>query len=344
MKKTIAMVILLATMSILLSGCDDRANTSSTKGYQLSAWTTYWDYKNVPNEINILGDNLTEIVYFGAYFDQSNHLFIPKETQRTFQEIKNMPDSLRYKNYLAIVNDKVNSKGKTSLKSRDLLYELFANEKSVDQHINDIVNLACEGGYDGVEIDYEAIKGTDLWHMYLNFTSRLYQKLKEHNLKMRIDLESSAPINKLKFPEGPEYVMMCYNLYGADSKPGPKADKKFLQAMADKMAALPGKKSLAIATGGFDWSENGKVEDITEQEADSLLKKYSIIPQRDSEKSNALTFKYSDQSGLKHQVWFADGLTLSSWITTIKNKGDFYISLWRLNGNNKDSLKLLSNS
>lgn len=341
MKRTITVLILLAIISILLSGCANRANTAAPKSLQLSAWTTYWDYKNVSDEIKILGDNLTEIVYFGAYFNQRNHLFIPKETQLTFQEIKNMTNSIRYKNYLAIVNDKVNSDGKTSLKSTALLYELFSNEKTVDQHINDIVNLASEGGYDGVEIDYEAIKSDDLWHMFLNFTCRLYQKLKEHNLQMRIDLESSAPIGKIKFPEGPEYVMMCYNLYGADSKPGPKADKKFIQVMADKMASLPGKRSLAIATGGFDWSQNGKVKDITEQEADSLLKKYSIIPRRD-ENSNDLTFKYSDQSGLEHEVWFADGLTLSSWITTIKNKGDFNISLWRLSGNNKESLKLLS--
>ncbi len=43
-------------------------------------------------------------------------------------------------------------------------------------------------------------------------------------------------------------------------------------------------------------------------------------------------FKYTDEDGIEHEVWYADKNTLNSWMQVIKEKG-YGISLWRLGGN-----------
>jgi spore germination protein YaaH len=342
MRRAKALLIFFIVILLIPAGCGGRPEADVRKGAGgLGAWVVYWDCDNVSEEIESLGDNLQNISYFAAYFDKNNQLFVPEQATKVFKKVRQSESNRKYTNYLSIVNDKINSDGKTSLKSTDLLQELFSDDKTVDRHIENIVDIAVSEGYDGVEIDYEAIKkDTVLWNKFLNFTKKLYKRLNENHLKMRIDLEASSPVDMLKFPEGPEYIIMCYNLYGATSEPGPKADIKFIADLADKMSCLPGKKVLAFATGGFDWAENEKAKAMTEQQAVSLQKQYSITPLRD-ESSQALTFKYTDDSGKKHEVWFADGATLTAWMKSAENKS-FGISLWRLNGNREESLKQVS--
>lgn len=291
-------------------------------GFRYSFKWNLWIEKNIQN-----------ISYFAAYYNDKNQLIFPDETVKTFQYVRNEFKNNKWASYLTIVNDKMIKDGVFYHKDTALLYELFKSDKSIKKHADEIISLALSGGYEGIEIDYEAIKkDMELWRLYEKFCSYLYKKASEAGLHMRVVLEPNAPIEKLKLPEGPDYIMMCYNLHGPKTKPGPKADKEFIKNMVKKMSALPGHKGFALATGGFDWNENGEVKAVAQIQAKQLIKEYNSVVIRDGE-SYAITFSYKDEEEKKHEVWYADMITINYWMDIIAGYGDYGISIWRLGGN-----------
>lgn len=305
---------------------------------ELSVWQVYWSNDEMIRELELLKESVHNVIHFAAYFNAENELFIPKEI---VGQNKVINTNEKYKHYLSFVNDKILSDGSSSLKDTTLLYELFHDSNTMEQHMNNICGIAIENGYDGIEIDYEAMKDDlVLWKLYLNFIQKLYQKTQGLDLELRVVLEPSAPLddietNKLSFPNGPQYVMMCYNLHGYGSEPGAKADKKFTMELTQKMKLLSPNIELAFSTGGFDWDEEGNVKALTESEAKTLHNGSKVIRE---EESAALTFNYQDKEGKNHTVWYADGTTIQEWMEIGRNNGISKFSLWRLNGNEGESL------
>ncbi|WP_051531281.1 hypothetical protein [Clostridiisalibacter paucivorans] len=337
MKKSIMFFLAICMIAVIIIWYTENSNEDKEDLY-LSVWNVYWDTENVDYEIELLRDAAKEISYFAAYFDSNNNIFIPEKTEKTFEYTSTNFSGKDYDHYLTIVNDKINIDGSSSLKDTKLLYELFLNEKTMEEHIEEILKLVMEEGYDGVEIDYENIKkDMDLWDLFADFCNKLYFRLAENNIKMRIVLGPTAPLQDIRLPVGPDYVMMCYNLYGKHSGPGPKADEGFILDLVDRMDYIEGKKYFAFATGGFDWDNQGEIWAITEKEAKDILKKYNITPKRD-EKSKSITFNYIDENNVEHEVWFADGKTLTFWMDIVRKRGNNNFSLWRLNGNTEESL------
>jgi spore germination protein YaaH len=351
MKKSVLNLCLLL-ICIIIAGCSNKGGSSrdkeeTQKDYQdtanekkesfkgkFSVWTTYWDTKTIDNEIGSLQEHIDSICYFAAYFKEDKQPFIPEKVTDTYGRIQTDFKPLAFKSYLTFVNDLLLEDGSSSLKDTELLYTLLSSEKIRRNHINEILQMTMQGGFDGIEIDYEGMKkDIALWNLYVQFVNELYQAAVEDDILVRIVLEPGIPVEEhFKFPDGPEYVMMCYNLHGYGTKPGPKANKEFLLEMINKMEELPGKVNFAVATGGFDFAKDGKVVQVTQQEAGQLIEEHSTTPTRD-EKSKSLVFSYIDDSGMSHEVWFADKETIQYWFDVIKEAGDYELSLWRIGGN-----------
>ncbi|MBU3144368.1 glycosyl hydrolase [Clostridium sp. CF012] len=293
----------------------------------LSAWVAYWDL-NSDREIKTLDMELKNICYFAVNFNSTNELVMPENLIDYYNKTK----SYDYNKYITIVNDKINSDGSSILKDRNLLKSLFNNSDLRSTHIQEIINLAVKYDFDGIEIDYEQIKNDmKLWDDYILFINELYQKAERKGLKVRVILEPNIPFEKLSFAKGPTYVIMCYNLHGGFSEPGEKANPKFIRELMEKTSKIPGKKDFAIATGGFNWASSGKNTSLSETEANRILKEYGSKAERDDE-SQCLFFNYTDEKNIEHEVWYADKITLESWMKVIIEKG-YDISIWRLGGN-----------
>lgn len=318
---------------------ETKIEATNKKEVEFSAWTVYWDNSDSEKEIETLKENLDNIIHFAAYFDADNKLFVPNETTDFFRRLKTGHPDLNCKHYISFVNDKINKDGSSSLKDTKLLAQLFKSEKSMEEHAKEVLSIAQSGGYDGVEIDYEAIrKDTALWNKFAKFIEILYAYTSQNGFELRVVLEPSAPLGEISFPEGPEYVMMCYNLYDSGTTPGPKADKEFIKGLCQKMSAVSGKKTFAFSTGGFDWQHEGGCTALTESAAAEIALKNGKKPSRD-EASGALYFSYYDENEKLHEVWYADGETIRIWAECVKQNGGGNISLWRLCGNEQESLK-----
>ena len=302
------------------------------EGQMVTVWDVYWDLEDTDKELRQLGESVSGICHFGAYFQEDDRLFIPSELNLyTKQVMQQYPD---VSHFLTVVNDIRYNSGTAAQKDTELLNRLLASEQTMEAHADQILKLVQEGGYDGVELDYERIReNMGLWEKYLQFIQILYGKTKTLGLKMRVLLEPQTPMEQLEFPEGPCYIMMCYNLHSSGTDPGPKADQEFLRECIQKMAGVSNDSSgVALALGGYDFDENGNAVQVTEKEAVSLRAVFGGEPERDPD-SAALSFTYEDEEEKKHTVWYADDETIRQWMEYVRDAGETNISLWRLGGN-----------
>lgn len=292
----------------------------------LTVWSAYWDCQGNAETILKNKDSIQTASLFAAYF-QEDTLFIPESTLDTLQALR--AGGWDRAIYLSVVNDVI--AGGTSIQKDTAILHTVLSEPHAEAHARELVTLAKSNGFDGIEIDYEKIrKDMELWDRFLHFEEALITIAREENLGVRIILEPSTPVEQLTFPQGAEYVVMCYNLYGGGTDPGPKTNLSHLASLYDRFRVLPN-ISFALANGGFDWAESSTSPSaLTASEAAALAQESGAAPQRE-ESSGAISFQYA-KDGVLHTVWYADSETLSIWAKKLAACAGSAvpISLWRL--------------
>ncbi|MGL4912349.1 MAG: glycosyl hydrolase family 18 protein [Romboutsia sp.] len=322
-KKIYFILIILFVGIFILIYKNHKIDSIKTKE-DISAWIVDWDLERGLEETKNLGIDFTSTQVFAAYFDENENIFVPN----------NLLDS-NYKDldkvYITVVNDIVKKDGSSIHKDSEIIKNILMDSKKSKFHIEDLVNLVCEGGFYGLDLDYEKIDD-DMWDEYVIFIDKLGKELKKRDKELRVILEPRSPIDKVNLPNDYEYVMMAYNLYGYHSGPGPKADKKFIKKLSHSTNNNTTNVRMAFSLGGFDWCEKDNPKPLTNTEAKELLKKTKSEEYRD-EKSGTLNFNYIDSDGKKHQVWYSDETTIKIWINVAKENGISKFALWRLGGN-----------
>lgn len=296
---------------------------------ELTVWSVYWDCEDDWDVLKEQGQKLHAVSLFAAYFEDGV-LKIPEPVERMQGKISRSEKTKELGTYLSVVNDVVKG-GKTTQKDTEILQTLLGTEESREAHATELVKIAVEGGYGGIEIDYEKIRSDlGLWENFLKFENVLIEKAEQEGLGIRIILEPSTPADQLSFPDGAEYVVMCYNLYGNGTDPGPKADFAFLEEMVRKFQGLPN-VSYALANGGYDW-ESGSKKAVQRRasEIEALIRETGSTAERD-EDSGALSVSCRID-GKDHTIWYADETTLAMWAEKLRELSgtDVKISLWRM--------------
>lgn len=346
-RKNMWMILSVLGILPLLAGCGMKTEKAETEqipqeivsekeqqegmeNVSYTVWNAYWNLDGVEAQIEEMASDIQNVSYFAAYFDKDDNVFIPEETIAFYEQTGEAYHARGWDCYLTIVNDQILADGSSALKSTDLLYRLLSDEETYQAHAEEIIALTRQYGYDGLEIDYENIrKDETLWGYFTPFIEYLYERCEEESLTLRVIIETNIEPEKIDWVEGPVYVVMCYNLYGGHSEPGPKADRNFLDEIMGKMSYVPGPVDYALANGGFDWGDDGKVSNITTQKAEQLLAEFGGTVQRD-DKSKAKYFTYTDENGMGHEVWYADDETMQAWMAWISAGGNHQFSIWRL--------------
>ena len=311
---------------------------SQTKTIAYGAWIPYWDYPDAIGEIDLADGSLETVVAFAAVFDGGGNPFLLDQMTQC-QDCLNILYSESHTVYLSVVNDMEVEDGVFDGKSVPLLRTLLATDESIDRHIEALMRLLYDSGAKGLEIDYEGIKkDVLLWARYTRFLEKLYQRTSAEGYALRAVLSWDSA-RYASFPEGPTYSVMCYNLYGLHSGPGPKADRAFLQETFDICSRLPGRVAMAFATGGFDWYQDGTIQALTQTRAEERIASAAVPKDellRDPE-SGALHCTFT-ADGQTHELWYADGTTLAYWRSLALEAGYDSFDLFRLGGNDLDQL------
>ncbi len=333
----VLMFLFVFSLAACTKAEENNFDSNIDKKGEFSAWIAYWDIDNGIKELSKVGENISSVSAFALYFKNDGSLFVPDAIREKYSEISNLTHKNNVNFYMCVVNDVVDGNGNVVQKDTNVIKKLLGDQKERNRHIDELISFATSNGYFGIEIDYEKLDET-VWPNFVTFCKELHEKCVSKNLDLRVVLEPKAPLDRYTLPDGPEYIMMAYNLYGASTEPGPKADLEFIRALAEKMNKVSGKKWFAFSAGGFDWQTGGEVSDVTETEALNLINIYKCLPARD-EKSGCLYFYYTDTSGKDHTVWYADNITFNIWTNTAKECGYENVYLWRFGGNTSATLE-----
>lgn len=300
-----------------------------SKEVSYTLWNAYWNLEGVEAQTEQLAEHVKNVSFFAAYYDKDDTAFIPQNTTDFFAANGAAYQERGWVRYLTVVNDQIKEDGSSDQKSTELLYRLLEKEETHRAHADSLVALAKDAGYDGLEIDYENIrKDNTLWGYYMNFIAYLYERCSAEGLLLRVVIETNIESDKISWVEGPTYCVMCYNLYGSHSGPGPKADHEFLLSVMDKMKNVPAPVDYALANGGFDWGKDGSVTSLTTKQAQILAAEFAAECKTDA--SGAKYYTYTDENGVSHEVWYGDQETLEIWMKWLQEGGNWEYSIWRL--------------
>ncbi len=315
--------LLCSALLFTMSGCG-----AAQSGNWDCVWCVYWD-TDIEEELTELKDNIGAVSLFSCYFDDEGKIYMPKELPELGKEIEHMGFSSAY---LSFTNDVQHADGSSTQKDAALLKGLWKDENRMQTLADEVLAAAQLMDVSGIEIDFENIKEPEMWSDYSRFLHILWEKAKAQNLSMRVVLGVNAPIETCSFPEGPAYAVMCYNLYGTHSGPGPKADTEFLTETAKKFSSLQNVE-YALAAGGFEWDADDKaVRSLTQEDAEALQAETKSVSERD-ELSQAQHYTY-EKEGSRFTVWYGDAQTLAAWRSVIlQTDQDARFNLWRAGGN-----------
>ncbi|MCC8179312.1 MAG: polysaccharide deacetylase family protein [Planctomycetes bacterium] len=312
-----------------------------------AAWMVEWDAAAGWAETPALAQNLATIQVFGAVFGPDDNPTLPPRLTAWLEQNPGLGNragrsSPGPKLLLTVVNDIVRPDGSSSLKDADLVSRLMATPASRAEHRRRLLALLESGNFAGLDIDYEQVKDAD-WPVLLSFCGDLAAELRSAGRMLRVVIEPKSKYHRQPLPAGPEYTVMCYNLFGSHSGPGPKADPALIARMGEFRRRSGRNVRLALATGGFVWQENGKTVSINETDAAALAAQYGAKPVRDVN-SGCLVFSYTTAAGESHECWYADGATLAGWIQTGRDHGFTDFDIWRLGGNVESSLRQVADA
>ncbi len=308
---------------------------SYATSFSYGAWIPYWEKDKALEEARAISSGLDSIVAFMCLFDTEDRLTMPEETEEILFELMSL-SSRHGKVFLSVVNDAERVSGGYENKSTALLSRLFSTQEQQRRHIVQLLSLIDQYKPDGLELDYENIrKDRALWSSYMKLVEALWTVCQQESIRLRVVLPWDAP-RYTTLPQGPEYVVMCYNLYGTHSGPGPKADYTFLRTVCELYRVVPGSVRMAFATGGFEWTGK-KVLARTQRQSEERLASVGVTPERDPE-SGVLHACFMEDGALC-DLWYADGTTLALWRDLCAEYGYTSFDLFRLGGNDLSDME-----
>lgn len=311
-------IVLILVLSLSLIGCTSNQNNvkiASSSSNTYNTWCTYWmSDKKVIQKLKQKESNLAVVNFYAAYYNGEN-LYVPNEILQLYESSK----TLKFKKYITVVDDIEN---KSSDTKDTIIKQKLRNEETIKKHINELVTMVKQYQFDGIELDYQKVNDElELWPNYISLINKLYVALNKENKGLRIILNDETPLKTICLPNGPQYVMRCYDLFNATTKPGPKADRAYLESLKERTSNIKDIE-YALSIGGYDWGK--EAVSISVEEAEALAKKKQVEVKRDP--SGACYYQYI-QSDTTHTVWYSDDKSIMSWQEMLDNKK---VSIWKI--------------
>lgn len=206
--------------------------------------------------------------------------------------------------------------------------------------ITNITSSLKANGYKGVNVDLEGVYYYDRSY-YSTFISELYNALKPQGLMVTAavpaktyDSTTDGWSGAFDYAKIASYVdqlvLMTYDEHYPGGTPGPIASIGWVQNVINYAVTVVPKEKILLGTAayGYDWSSNGtKAYSISQ--CNNLAATYGVQIQLDPV-SQCPYFSYTDNTGIKHTVWFENGTSLAYKLDLVNTFNLSGIAIWRL--------------
>lgn len=227
----------------------------------------------------------------------------------------------------------------------ELVARLVGDEKLRAAHVAAITRLVRDGGWRGVDIDYESLPESSR-DGYSAFVAELAEALHALAAPARLSVTLHAKTAEPGDWHGAraqdwtaigaaadEVRLMAYDHATASSAPGPVAPLSWVERVfALATATIPlDRISAGLPTYGYDWV--GPSDGVPVQWADvqAIATRHGATPQWDQD-AGTPWLRYVDDRGREHTIWYEDGRALAAKLDLALRHGINRVALWRLGG------------
>lgn len=227
--------------------------------------------------------------------------------------------------------------------SPNLAHQVLNNPTARTNLVNNIFYLVSRKGYGGVNIDFERVRAEDR-DLFTGFLRQLRDRLRPagYVLTIAVPAKTSEDIPWLR---GYDYggigsvvdymFIMAYDWHHSGSEPGPVAPiTEIRNTIQFAIESVPRRKIiLGGPLYGYDWLipyRPGTVAPaISNQRAIETAMRYQS-PIQYSEEYESPFFRYRDQQGQTHEVWFEDVRSVSAKLILVREFGLQGVGAWQL--------------
>ncbi|WP_157987419.1 glycosyl hydrolase family 18 protein [Jiangella endophytica] len=207
-------------------------------------------------------------------------------------------------------------------------------------HVAAIAATAEESGWDGIDVDYEALEPGD-YAAFGAFLGDLGRALHADGRRLTVALPAGtaadrpelAPLYRLAGAAADEVRVMTYDYAWEGSSPGPVAPVGWVEDVVRFVVeSVPRERVvLGLAAHGYDWpGTGGNGADLMYAEAVELADRYGREVQWDLD-SQTPWFLYTE-GGVRHEVWFEDAPSLAAKLEVAIDNRLGGVFLWRVGG------------
>ncbi|MEO2077894.1 MAG: glycoside hydrolase family 18 protein [Bacillus sp. (in: firmicutes)] len=214
-----------------------------------------------------------------------------------------------------------------------------------DKFLNNIVATAKKYGFRDIHFDFEFLRPADR-EAYNNFLRKAKQRFKSEGWLMSTALApKTSATQKGKWYEGHDYkahgeisdfvVIMTYE-WGYSGGPAMAVSPidAVRKVLDYAITEIPSNKILMGQNlYGYDWTlpfvQGSVAKAVSPQQAIQLAAKHNVEIQYDT-KAQAPHFKYKDEAGKEHEVWFEDARSIQAKFDLIKELNLRGMSYWKL--------------
>lgn len=212
------------------------------------------------------------------------------------------------------------------------LVEAIKSDDSRKRLIDDLAQFVASNNFQGVCIDFEEVPDASQTNL-LKFMRELHHVFSGRNWIVAQAAPFDDPAwNYRAYAEASDYLMlMAYDEHWNDSEPGSVAGQPWFEAtMAKRMRELDGAKTIICIGGyGYDWSPGKETSEVTFQEAVLSARDSEAQIKFDQDSLNPF-FRYEDEDGSRHTVWFLDAVSAYNQMRASLAYRPFGFALWRM--------------
>ncbi|WP_274362344.1 glycosyl hydrolase family 18 protein [Paenibacillus thermotolerans] len=225
----------------------------------------------------------------------------------------------------------------------ELAHRIMSNGNIREQFINNLYRILHEHDYKGVVIDFEQVRPSDRKHLNM-FLKQLSERLHLHGMRVMIAVPPKSGDKDPSYAAGYDYktigkyvdrmFLMTYDWHWPGGPSGPIAPIDRVRETLDyAVSVVPRSKlMLGIPQYAYDWTLSGEKRTgtaySTQRAIDLYIKHESPI--RYDEIAASPTFRYVDDKGLLHEVWFEDPRSLLAKFRLVKTYGLVGMGCWHL--------------
>ncbi len=286
-------------------------------------------------EVRNLGPYLTYLAPFSFEANRDGTLTAP-----SLDDLPSIASGLGITNMLVVTNKENDQFNK------ELAHILFTNEEITNKFLDNIVNTANQYGFKDIHFDFEFISPDDR-EAYNRFLRKARDRFKAEGFMLSTALapKTSATQTGAWYTAHDYFnhgrlvdfvVLMTYEWGYTYSTPQAVSPIGPVRKVAEyAITEMPAKKiMLGQNLYGYDWRAPFKyggeaAKALSPQQAIDLARRENVAIQYDWT-AQAPYFKYMDDEGKLHEVWFEDARSIQAKFDLIKSLGLRGISYWKL--------------